>query len=137
MTREPAPPESGERLVLKRLSAVLIRLHRALIQAEAKEFGPVDGPYQLLSLVSGHPHFAWLDAFTKLIVEIDEARSPKGTIGDGQVAGYVRRIHAMTDGAEGEDASTPGRYLVLLERHADVAREHEELRRALADLPAG
>jgi hypothetical protein len=133
MTGSDASPGGEPRETLKRLSAVLIRLHRALIQAEAKEFGAVEGPYQLLSLVSRHPHFAWLHGFTKLIVAIDEARSPKGSIGPGAVAGFADAARSLSGGEGALDAD--GRYAVLLERHADVAREHEELRALLDGMP--
>lgn len=48
---------------LNDLSAVLRRLHKTLLDTEAENFGPISGPYQLLSLTANHEHFAWLRRF--------------------------------------------------------------------------
>lgn len=135
MTRETVSPDPEARRTLARLSATLLKLHRALIQAEAKEYGPVAGPYELLSLVSKHPHFAWLDVFTKLIVSIDEARSPRGTIMPGQIEGYAATIRSIIGEHGGERHAAHDRYAILVARYGDVLSGHEELRRILADVP--
>ena len=68
-------PATDPRAALKLLSAALIKVHKAMLDTELERFGAAADPYQRLSLVTGHPDFAWLKAISDLIVAIDETRS--------------------------------------------------------------
>jgi len=84
----------ADREELERLRDLLLKRHKLLLDRERDGYeelhGPVDGPGQLLTLVLGDPHFAWLKQFSTLIVEIDEALSPRSkadpSVGDALIA---------------------------------------------------
>ncbi len=54
----------------------LLTLHKALLDSERakyeKAYGPVRSPGEMLQLVLGNEHFAWLRPYSGLIVRIDE-----------------------------------------------------------------
>ncbi|HET6726209.1 MAG TPA: hypothetical protein VFH85_09410 [Gammaproteobacteria bacterium] len=117
------------------LSAILRRLHKALLDAEAENFGPVSSPYQLLNLVANHEHFAWLRHLSELMVDIDEQRDAGEPV-DAEQAGAIRVVLESLIGPR--EASTPQfreRYTKLLQQSPVAAMAHGDLRRLLEKLP--
>ncbi len=61
---------------LRALRDRLLTLHKTLLDAERAAYeqthGPVRSSGEMLQLVIGNEHFAWLRAFSGLIVRIDE-----------------------------------------------------------------
>ena len=60
----------------------LLRLHRALLDAEKTEYERANGPVTpaaFLPLLIGDPRFAWLSALSELIVQLDDAVLPVRT----------------------------------------------------------
>ena len=64
------------RSTLETLRTRVLRLHKALIQAERRRYermhGRIESEYQLLGLLSHDPAFAWLRPLTVYIVELEE-----------------------------------------------------------------
>jgi len=62
--------------VLNDLRRRVLRLHKALIQAERRRYermhGRIENEYNLLGLLSHDPAFAWLRPLTVYIVELEE-----------------------------------------------------------------
>ena len=52
------------------LSTTLRHLHKELLDADAKGFGAISGPFQRLSLVAYHPYFARLRGLSELLVDL-------------------------------------------------------------------
>ena len=129
----PAAPEPRD--LLDQLSAVLRDLHKALMHAEAKWFGPIDGPYQLLTLVAQHPHFAWLHALSELMVKLEDLGASPRPIGVHEVAPYRVAIEELVGPRKSSRPDFRARYLALLQGSPDVAMAHGALRRVLARLP--
>ena len=74
---QPIAAESKE--LLGKLRNLLLEQHKLLLDRERGEYekshGPIGGPGPFLTLVLGHPQFAWLKEISNLVVEIDEAIS--------------------------------------------------------------
>jgi hypothetical protein len=70
-------------------------LHRALLHAQARETGLDGNPYTLLGAVMEDPRFAWLRAFSDLIVAMDEAGA-RGELPDAAaIAPYVDTLRGL------------------------------------------
>lgn len=111
----------------------LIHFHKALIEAERKEYeqahGPV-APAALLQLLLGDPQFAWLRSISELIVQIDELSEgdePPTRAQVDDVLGLVRQLLTQDD-ARTEFAR---RYAETLQRRPDLVVAHGQVVRAL------
>jgi hypothetical protein len=114
----------------------LLRLHRALLDAERAEHERVHGtitPAAFLQLLIADPRFAWLRPLSEIIVGLDEAvlerrtrreNAPPPPDGDALLA----RTRALI--FEGEDAAFAARYRAL-SSSSGVAAAHQELLGAL------
>lgn len=116
------------------ISGKLRRLHKALVEFEAEDFGLPGDPFQLLNLVVNHPHFAWLHALSELMVEMD-ASIDNDEIMDSMDSNKAAAFKAMIETLIGPRApSNPlfrERYMVLLQQSPAVVMAHGELRRML------
>jgi hypothetical protein len=113
----------------------LLRLHRALLDAERVEHERVHGPITpaaFLQLLIADPRFAWLRPLSEIIVGLDEAvlerrtrreNAPPPPDGDALLA----RARSLVDGA---DVAFAARYGDLRD-NAGVAAAHGELMAAL------
>lgn len=126
---------NADSLALDELAAALRHLHKALLEAEAENFGPISGPFQLLNLVTHHEHFAWLHSLSELMVELDELRESGDSVNSIQ-AGALR---ATVEDLVGSRVSSPpqfrARYMALLQQSPAAAMAHGDLRRVLDKLP--
>lgn len=126
MTPAATPSPSAARL--EALRRGLLRLHKALLGAERAEYelehGPIANGAQLLQLVIGDPHFAWLRPMSGLIVLIDEHQESKEPRTAEEAEGLVQQVRTLTTPNE--------RYQRLLQEHADVAAAQKEIEKALA-----
>ena len=137
-------PATDPRAALKLLSAALIKVHKAMLDTELEQFGAAADPYQRLSLVTGHPDFAWLKAISDLIVAIDETRSPRRLPppGPGDVARHAGEVAALVrpgpdslaTAEAGEAAGAQARYHALVGEVTEVAVAHGVLRKVLDQL---
>ncbi len=117
------------------LAAVLRRLHKALLDAEAENFGPISGPFQLLNLVANHEHFAWLRHLSELMVEVDERRSGTEPVDADQAAAFRMAIESLVGPRKASAAKFRERYRALLQQSPAAAMAHGDLRRLLDRLP--
>ncbi|HET7306463.1 MAG TPA: hypothetical protein VFK24_01425 [Gammaproteobacteria bacterium] len=121
--------------VLNDLSVVLRHLHKALLDKEAENFGPVSGPYQLLNLVANHEHFAWLRHLSELMVDIDERRDEEEPVDADRAAAFRLAIESLVGPHEVSAPRFRERYTVLLQQSPAAAMAHGDLRRVLDALP--
>ena len=111
---------------LKEVRRGLLRLHKALIDAERavweRDVGPVSNGRFLQALIED-PFFAWLRPFSGLIVEVDERMATGEPLPDAEARAYVERIRALVQptGAEAEH------YERVRQRDAGVLLAHVEL----------
>lgn len=127
----PAPEPLLRRTRELRLS--LLRLHKTLLDGERtvyeRVYGQVNGG-ELLQLVIGDEHFAWLHAFSELIVRIDEmldAEEP--TAEDAQsLLGQARLL--LRPSEEGDEFER--KYFAALQRDPAAVVAHSQVVQVLA-----
>jgi hypothetical protein len=112
----------------------LLTLHKALLDAERakyeKAYGPVRSPGEMLQLVLGNDHFAWLRPYSGLIVRIDEwFASDDASAAEGDA--FWNEVNTLTTPADAADESPAGRYRMFLDESPRVATEHAAIRAAL------
>lgn len=137
-TPRPASSDDPPRERLKPVRRGLLRLHKALVDAERAEWerarGGVTGAQFLQALIAD-PSLAWLRPFSGLIVEIDEARHADEPPTEAEVRALLERAHALVRPDEESDAGR--RYAALRDRDPDVLVLHLELTGALDDALGG
>jgi hypothetical protein len=107
-------------------------LHRALLHAQARETGLAGNPYKLLGAVMDDPRFAWLRAFSDLIVAMDEAGA-KGELPDAAaLAPYVTRLRGLI----APETEAAQRIAALSPTTLDVASAYAKTEIALSEFPA-
>jgi hypothetical protein len=120
---------------LNDLSSVLRRLHKALLEAEAENFGPISGPFQLLNLVTYHQHFAWLHSLSELMVDLDELREDIKPVDADQAAVLRTTIERLVGPRAPSQPQFRERYVTLLQQSSMAAMVHGDLRRVLDKFP--
>lgn len=127
-------PKSPARTHLVEIRRGLLRLHKALIDSERavweREHGALSNGMFLQALLENE-YFAWLRAYSGLLVEVDEALAGEEPITPDRARQYTDRIEALAalTGAAGEEAE---RYARAQERDPAVRFAHGELFRRIA-----
>src|SRR3954453_15689010 len=135
--RNPTPEPLRQRLKAVRLA--LLRLHKALIDAERGEWERSSGPAtsgELLKALVEDPFFAWLRPFSGLIVQIDEALGGEAPGSEAEARAFIeqaRELVAVDDG----DEPTVNRYDLVCRRDPNVLVLHVELSSRIADALSG
>jgi hypothetical protein len=125
------PDKPTPSTVQRPLSLAVMDLHRALLHAQARETGLGGNPYKLLGAVMEDPRFAWLRAFSDLIVAMDEAGA-RGELPDAAaLAPFAAAVRALI--APGTEAAT--RIAALAPTTPDVAAAHDQTTVALSEFP--
>ena len=113
----------------------LLTLHKALLDSERakyeKAYGPVRSPGEMLQLVLGNEHFAWLRPYSGLIVRIDEWLAADDDALAAEADAFWDEATALTTPAAAVDESAAGRYRLFLDEVPKVATEHAAIRAAL------
>ena len=121
---------------LDRLRDALLRLHKALLDAQSiryeREHGRIESRGELLELVLEHPSFEWLRVLSALIARLDEL----GAVGDKDVSedvlGVINRLRTLVR-FEGNIGFTAP-YREIIEAVPDALVAHVQLSRLLAEL---
>jgi len=135
--RNPTPEPLRQRLKAVRLG--LLRLHKALIDAERGEWEKSRGPAssnELLKALIEDPFFAWLRPFSGLIVAIDEALSGDEAVSEDGARAFVEQARELVAVDEG-DEPTVNRYDLVCRRDPNVLLLHVELSSRIADALSG
>jgi len=131
--RNPTPEPRLQRLKAVRLA--LLRLHKALIDAERGEWERSRGPAtsgELLKALMEDPFFAWLRPFSGLIVAIDEALAGHAAVSEADARAFAERARELVAVDEG-DEPTVNRYDLVCRRDPNVLVLHVELSSRIAD----
>jgi hypothetical protein len=116
---------------LKQARIQLLRLHKALLEAEKNTYeithGPIVSNMEFFNLVLNHEWFQWLRPISGLIAEVDETiGNKKAPIQPEMAVGYLERTYKLIVVNPTGD-SHGMKYYEAIERDADVARLHVEL----------
>ncbi|MCQ4158976.1 hypothetical protein NON00_03435 [Roseomonas sp. GC11] len=135
MPSSPAPRRApAAQAPHRQLAAALAGLHRTLLNAQAIGHPAAQNPYALLQAVMHDPAFAWLRAFSDLMVKIDEAGAKGATPSPEAMQGFLLAATALAEGgAEAPEAHVKLRGFLL---RREVATAHAALRETLAQLRA-
>jgi hypothetical protein len=120
---------------LKATRHQLLRLHKALLDAEKNTYeithGPISSNMEFFNLVLNHEWFQWLRPISALIAEVDEAiGNKKDPIAPDMAVVYLERTYSLI--AVNPTGDSHGiKYYEAIERDADVARLHVELTQIL------
>jgi hypothetical protein len=125
------PDKPTPSTIQRPLSLAVMDLHRALLHAQARETGLAGNPYKLLGAVMEDPRFAWLRAFSDLIVAVDEAGA-NGELPDAaSLAPFVTTLRGLV--APGSAAAA--RIAALSPTTPDIAIAYEKTKLALSEFP--
>ena len=124
------------RALMNDISGELRRLHKALIEFEAEDFGLPGDPFQLLNLVVNHPHFAWLHVLSELMVEMDASIDSDEIIDLNTAAAFKVMIETLIGPRAPSNPLFRERYMALLQQSPAVVMAHGELRRVLDKIPS-
>jgi hypothetical protein len=114
---------------LRSLRALLLKLHKALLDAETlryqQEVGPINSKGHLLQLVMNDDWFGWLHTLSQFIVQIDVASSSKAPFTLEQANALVTQAQTLLTPM---DSGTPAqqRYFEAIQRDAAIAQMHHE-----------
>ncbi len=132
------PISDSQRRSLKDLRHGLLRLHKALLDAEQITYerihGRVASPAKLLQLVMSDPWFAWLHPLSSLVVRIDEMLDGKAdaNVQDAQrILGEVRTLLRPSEEGEGFERN----YYENLQRAPEVVLAHAHVKKLLGTVP--
>ena len=120
---------------LRNLRQALLRLHKALVDAERAAYERAHGRTvsagEMLQMLIEHPWFAWLRPLSTLVVRIDEALDADEPPAADELRALRNEARALVAPAEG----LPGlgdRYRALLQGEPGVALAHGTVARLLA-----
>jgi hypothetical protein len=124
--RRPDPDPSRKPVVEVRRG--LFRLHKTLIDAERAVFERERGNLtsgEFLQALIQDPELAWLQPFTRLIVEMDEVLATREPIAEPEVRALLDRARLLIEPESGSDPAQ--RYQEIRERNPETLLLHIEL----------
>jgi hypothetical protein len=129
-----APVSDGTRARLADVRRALLRLHKALLEAERASYergrGGVGGSGEFLQLVLNDPWFAWLRPVSELVVHMDELLEPAQEAKEGEALAALGQAASLVRPPDG-GGEFGRRYREALQVSPDVVLAHAELSRLL------
>jgi hypothetical protein len=120
---------------LRELRALLLRLHKTLLDSERAvyeyEHGRIRSNGQFLRLVLEDEWFSWLRPISQFIVQIDEVLSAKEPVTLQRANELLEEVRTLLQPSE-EGTASQERYFQAIQREPDVALMHAEVSRLLA-----
>jgi hypothetical protein len=123
-----APLSDGTRQLLRELSRRLLRLHKALLDLQRREYEsdhlPPSSGTELLHLVLNDPHFAWLRTLSALIVQVDDLALTDELATEDDARAQLARIESLLHAPDGDATAFGTRYREALQMSPDVVVAH-------------
>ena len=117
---------------LKVLRTGLLRLHKALLDLERRDYerarGRIGNSYEFLQLVLKDPWFDWLHRLSELIVQIDETLDPHAETAatEGDTKALIERAKTLLTPSE-SGSEFQKNYFLALQQSPDVVLLHSEV----------
>ncbi|HEU5132989.1 MAG TPA: hypothetical protein VFT26_12830 [Pyrinomonadaceae bacterium] len=130
MENERASDETRDNL--KVLRTGLLRLHKALLDLERRDYerarGRIGNSYEFLQLVLKDPWFDWLHRLSELIVQIDETLDPHSETPttENDATALMERARTLLVPAE-TGSEFQKNYFLALQQSPDVVLLHSEV----------
>jgi hypothetical protein len=132
----PGGPPNPARDHLAEVRRALMRLHKALIDAERPRFeaqqGSQVGNTQLLNALLEDPFFQWMRPFSQLMAAMDEALFGDEPVTPEAARGYVEQAGALVAVPDDAEAAAASPYDQARHREPAVLFAHAELTRRVA-----
>jgi len=129
------PDDTAQRAQLNTLTRALRDLHKQLIHIETQYFGgQVGSPLEHLQLVTNHPHFAWLQKLSGLMVQIDERLDEQEPIPGAEALAFRRAIETLIGPSEQADEEFRAKYNALLHDAPEIVMAHGAVRKLLSEI---
>jgi hypothetical protein len=122
-----APDATRKRL--SGLRRVLLRLHKALLDAERATYEQVHGRVssgELLRLVIEHEQFAWLHSVSEMIVRIDEMLDADEPLLTSEAESLLAQARALLKLSETESEFSR-KYVAAFQRDPETVLAHREV----------
>ena len=123
------------RKTLKELTAALRNLHQALVKVTQTDYErgaePVNGPVELLQLLTTHPYFAWLHPLSALMVEVDEVLD-EDPIPSERMQAVFTQLRSLLSQSGDTPSDFCARYLDAIHRDPAAVIAHSAVRRLIA-----
>jgi hypothetical protein len=119
---------------LSELRRVLLRLHKALLDAERAAYEQAHGRVssgELLQLVINHEQFAWLHSISELIVKIDEMLDADEPVKTAEAQSLLAEARALLKPSETGDEFSR-KYFAVFQSDPDTVLTHREVMRILS-----
>jgi hypothetical protein len=135
----PSAASQPEREQLTQVRAILLTLHKALLDSERTAYelvhGKVASPGAFLQLLINDNRFAWLRPVTTLLVEIDESLAAKNPPREKRdFEQLINDTRALLSPSRDADDEFWKRYAGVVQRDPGVAVLHDEMAQQLAHL---
>lgn len=125
---------SSSRRYLQQLRSTFLKLHKALLEFERREYEQIHGriasPHEFLRLAMGDDWFNWLRPFSQFIVQMDDVLGSKDPFTIEQVEQLAESAHALIQASE-EGSLAQQRYFYAIQRDFDTAILHVEVAKLL------
>lgn len=129
------PDDTAQRARLNTLTRALRDLHKQLIHVETQYFGgQVGSPLEHLQLVTNHPHFAWLQKLSGLMVQIDERLDEPEPIPGAEALAFRRALETLIGPSEQADEEFRTKYNALLHDAPEIVMAHGAVRKLLSEI---
>ena len=116
---------------LRTLRSLLLKLHKALLDAEQDSYERVHGPItskgELFQLVISDEWFDWLRPISQFIVRIDETLSSKEPVSPNQLHVLLEAARDLLPLESAADSETAVRYQRAVQNYPAIATMHAEM----------
>ena len=126
---------------LKTLRPLLLRLHKALLDAERDSYerihGPIPSKGEFFQLVIGDEWFGWLRPISQFIVRMDEVLQSKEPVSPNQIHTLLAAARDLFPIEASDTSEAAVRYQRAVQNHVAVADMHGEMLSLLDLAPTG
>ncbi len=123
---------------LKTLRPLLLKFHKALLEAERDRYERIHGPIaskgEFFQLVIGDDWFGWLRPISKFIVQMDEVLWAKEPVSPNQIYQLLNEARTLVPPAA-EQTDAASRYEQAIQQDTELAGMHNAVATLLGNTP--
>ncbi|MDA0268826.1 MAG: hypothetical protein O3A14_18160 [Cyanobacteria bacterium] len=123
---------------LKALRPLLLKFHKALLEAERDRYERIHGPIaskgEFFQLVIGDDWFGWLRPISKFIVQMDEVLWAKEPVSPKQIYDLLNEARSLVP-PSGEQSDGASRYGQAIQQNVELAGMHNAVATLLGNTP--
>ena len=124
---------------LKALRPLMLRLHKALLEAEQDSYerihGPITSKMELFQLVIGDEWFEWLRPISQFIARIDESIASKEPVSPNEIHGLLKEAHDLLPLQSDAASEAAVRYQRAVDNYPKIATLHDQVMTVLKPPP--